>query len=115
MDRSGLSDIIVGRSLGAVAKNYDVLLSDGTFVRLVEGSKITKVIQIAGQGRIRKVKVDAWLSEKYGGKRGGWKKMAGDGYVDFFGISRSVHLHWYQIDMNDHIERVEFKVKRYYN
>ena len=109
------NDILVGRSVGAAAWNYDILLPDGSFTRLVEGSKVTKVVQIAGPGTTKRVRIDAWLTRKYGTQKKGWTKMVGDGYVDFFGVSRRVQLHWYQSMCEGSPKRVEFKVKRYYN
>ena len=102
-------DIIIGRSLGAKAENYDIFTPDGEILNLSEGTHIKKVEVIAGQGRNRQIEMVDSLVDKYGGDRAKWKKCKGQGYVDLDGESYLVELHWYEEPSTG---RVEFKIKR---
>ncbi len=102
-------DIIIGKSLGAKAKNYDIFTPDGEILNLSEGTHIKKVEVIAGEGRNRQIDMVDSLVDKYGGDRVKWKKCKGQGYVDLDGESNLVELHWYEEPSTG---RVEFKIKR---
>ena len=54
-DESGIIEI--GKSVGAMAKNYDVLLPNGTYSKLTEGTQITDIEVFAG---IVEMKVKGW-------------------------------------------------------
>ena len=86
----------IGRSLGAKAKNYKILLPNGDSVYLTEGPRITNVTTIAGKGRNRQIDQIDLLLERYGGSELEWMKKKGLGYVDFHGESYLVELHWYE-------------------
>ncbi len=89
-------EIVVGRSVGAKAKNYDIELPNGEVVHLSEGSRVSRIRAIAGKGRNRQIDELPLLVERYGGKESEWQKMAGFGYVDYEGESYYVELHWYE-------------------
>jgi len=116
MNISDQSDLVIGRSLGAAAWNYDILLPDGSYTTFVEGTRITGIATIAGSGSNRILREKKRLSARYGGKEDAWSKMAGNGIVNDLGLSRKAHVHWYQICFESgFILRVEFKLKRFYN
>lgn len=104
-------DIQIGRSLGAAALRDEVILPDGTKTKISEGSRITKVVVIAGKGCTRKIDEVRGLVDKFGGKESEWKKVRGTGYVDDLGMSRKCELHWYE---EESVGRVKMKVKRFY-
>ena len=103
-----LPDIFIFRSLGAMARNYDIMLPDGDIVNLTEGSRITGVEIIAGKGRNRQIDIIDVLTEKYGGNPYKWQKVKGFGYVDYDGDSLKAELHWFQ---EPSAGEVEWKVK----
>lgn len=102
----------IGRSVGAKAKNYDVLNpKTRELVHLVEGSRIEKPKNsiMAGKGRERQIDCLDWLVDKYGGAPSEWQKVKGFGYVlDEYGEERRVELHWYE---NPEVGKVEMKIK----
>ena len=102
----------IGRSVGAKAKNYQVLNPQtGAFVQLVEGSRITQPKNhiMAGKGRERQIDCIDWLVDKYGGDAVQWTKEKGFGFVaDDYGEPRMVELHWYQ---EPTVGKVEMKIK----
>lgn len=89
-------DILVPRSLGAMAANYDIDLPDGTVVHLTEGTRITNIKVIAGKGRERQIDQIEVLLDRWGGVAEEWQKKKGIGYVDYDGESYKVELHWYE-------------------
>lgn len=104
-------DVQIGRSVGAAAYRDKVLLPDGTFTKVSENSRITRIVTIAGKGTETRIKVEERLCEKYGGKRGEWEKRRGNGYVDDLGMKRPCELHWFE---EESVGRVDMKVKRFY-
>lgn len=102
----------IGHSVGAKAKNYNVLNpKTGEIINLVEGSRITKPKNsiMAGKGRERQIDAIDWLVSKYGGNPEEWQKVKGFGYVyDEYGEERKVELHWYE---NPECGKVEMKIK----
>ncbi|MDY4190776.1 MAG: hypothetical protein SOX72_00970, partial [Oscillospiraceae bacterium] len=101
-------DIIVGKSLGAKAKNYDIELPDKEIVHLTEKSRISMVQTIAGYGRDRQIDEIHVLVDKYGGDPEKWQKKKGVGYVDFHGESYKAEIHWYE---EPSVGKVKFKAK----
>ena len=98
----------IGRSLGARAKNYQILLPNGEYVSLTEGSRITNVTTIAGKGRNRQIDQIDILLDRYGGSEQEWMKKKGLGYIDFRGESYLAELHWYE---EPTVGKHEWKVK----
>ena len=109
VDKSGGSGIIkIGKSLGAAAKNYNVLLPDGTYSKLTEGTEITDIEVFAGKGSKKELRVKDFLVQNYGGKAENWQHTKGRGYVDYNGESKKAMLHWFE---EETIGIVEMKVK----
>ena len=104
-----LPDIHIFRSLGAMARNYDITLPDGYIVSLTEGSRITDVEVIAGKGRDRQIDIIDLLVDKFGGNSSEWQKVKGFGHINYEGESLKAELHWYQ---EPTVGRVDFKLKR---
>jgi len=79
-----------------MAKNYDILMPDGSTLRLTEGSRISSIEVIAGKGRNREIDIVDKLVDEYGGNANEWQKVKGLGYVNYNGKSYKAELHWYQ-------------------
>ena len=94
-DTIKLDDIQIFRSVGAKAKNYDVLdLQTGEKFHFVEGTKIQDVEVFAGKG-VKTPYRNAWkFANKYGGKEKDWQHVKGKGILDFYGESRRAEVHW---------------------
>lgn len=90
-------DIIsIGKSVGAMAKNYNVKLPDGTISKLTEGTDITDIETFAGKGSNVELRVKHHLEENYGGKADDWKHVKGRGFVDTEDGSKKAMLHWFE-------------------
>lgn len=106
-------DIQIGRSLGAAAFRDTVLLPEGSRGKISEGSRITKVVVFAGKGTQKPVKVAEYLEKQYGVEASEWKKVRGDGYVEYpDGSIKHVELHWFESEKTG---RVKMKVKRVFD
>ncbi|MBQ1536858.1 MAG: hypothetical protein IIZ73_00890 [Ruminococcus sp.] len=92
-----LPDIVIGRSIGAKAKNYDIMdLETGEKFHLVEGSHLQNVEVFAGKGGYKPYK-NAWkYARDFGGKVEDWQHVKGFGLVDYYGEARKAELHWSQ-------------------
>lgn len=101
-------DIIIGRSVGAKAKNYDIELPNKETVHLTEGTRVTNIETIAGKGRNRQIDEIDILLGKYGGSADEWQKKKGIGYVDYGGESYRAKLHWYE---EPTVGKIKWKVK----
>lgn len=114
VDKSGGSGIIredevIGRSVGASAKNYPVRLPDGNHAKFAEGSTITKIKVFAGNGTNVPIRNAVYLENDYGIPADKWQKVRGEGVIIRKGKHRVVELHWYEAEG----EKVKIKVKRY--
>lgn len=109
---SNSKDIQILRSVGAAAFRDSVKLPDGSFSRLKEGSKITKVFVFAGKGTNKPIKVAHYLEKQYGVPQNEWKKVRGKGIIMANGQERTAELHWFESDQTG---RIKMKVKRYYD
>ena len=85
-----------------------VLLPDGLFVSMTEGTTLSHVTVIAGKGRDRKIDMVDVLVDIYGGHESEWTKKKGFAYLDYMGESWKAELHWYE---EPTVGRVEVKVK----
>lgn len=95
---------------GRFSSGMSVKLLDGNTGRLANDGEVTKIVQIAGEGAKKPVKVAAGLSEKYHNKPSDWSKFRGDGYVTYpDGTTKHVEVHWFLSKQNN---IVNFKVKR---
>ncbi|MEA4972931.1 MAG: minor capsid protein [Candidatus Metalachnospira sp.] len=104
------NDIQIGKSLGAAAFRDTVLLPDGNYGEIVEGSKITKVVVFAGKEAKKPVRVAEYLSKQYGGRIEDWQHTRGEGFVEVNGEQRRAELHWFE---NKDVGRIKMKVKRW--
>lgn len=114
VDNSGKSGIIkenevIGRSVGASAKNYPVRLPDGNHAKFAEGTEITKIKVFAGNGTDMPIRNAIFLENDYGKPSDIWQKVRGEGVVIFEGKKRIAEIHWYEADN----EKYEIKVKRW--
>ncbi len=100
---------MIGRSLGASAKNYPVRLPDGNHAKFAEGSAITKIKVFAGYGTNVPIRDAIYLESNYGIPAEKWQKVRGEGVIIENGIQRTVEIHWYEAEN----EKVKMKVKRY--
>ncbi|MDY4610782.1 MAG: hypothetical protein SPD11_09255 [Sphaerochaetaceae bacterium] len=106
-----IGDVHIGRSVGAAAKNYPVLIFGNEHGRLKERTSITKIKLIAGKGHKNEIRDRFRLESDYHIPAGKWQKMRGDGYVEHKGIVFHAELLWYETDG----EKVEMKVKRMFD
>ena len=94
-----LPDIIIGRSVGARAHNYDIMdLVTGEHFTLVEGSRLQNVEVFAGKGSNKPYRNAYKYAEKFGGEPSDWQHVKGNGYVDYYGEERQAELHWSQCE-----------------
>ena len=100
-------DIInIGRSVGAMAKNYDVKLPDGTISKLTEGTSITDIEVFAGKGTDIELRVKYHLVDNYGGTANNWQHTKGRGFVDTADGSKKAMLHWFEEETVGIVEMV---------
>lgn len=114
VDKSGRSGIIredevIGRSVGASAKNYPVRLPDGNHAKFAEGSTITKIKVFAGNGTNVPIRNAVYLENDYGIPADKWQKVRGEAIIVENGKRRRAELHWYEADGT----KIKIKVKRY--
>ena len=90
-------DILIGRSVGAKAANYDVMdLKTGKVYHFVEGTHIQNVETFAGK-KTKVVYHDAWkFADKYGGNVADWQHTKGFGWIATEEGERYVEVHWSQ-------------------
>ena len=71
---------------------------------------ITKIVQIAGEGTDKPIKIAEGLSRRFHNKPSDWSKFRGDGYVTYpDGKTKHVEIHWFLSKQN---AVVDLKVKR---
>ena len=106
-----LPDEIIGRSVGAKAKNYDIMdLQTGDIYHLSEGSRLQDIQVFAGKGtRVPFRNADKYVN-RYGGDVENWQHVKGRGLVDTPEGTRPVELHWVQCES---IGKREMFVKRW--
>ncbi len=106
-----LEDIEVGKSLGAKAKNYDIMdLETGEHFNLVERTSLQDVEVFAGKGVKSEFRKADKYAKKYGGKAKDWQHAKGTGTVDYYGEGRKAELHWAQCEG---IGKHDFFIKRW--
>lgn len=114
VDNSGKSGIIkenevIGRSVGASAKNYPVRLPDGNHAKFAEGTEITKIKVFAGNGTDMPIRNAIFLENDYNIPANKWQKIRGEAIILESGKKRRVEIHWYEAEN----QKVKIKVKRY--
>ena len=96
-----LEDIEIGKSLGAKAKNYDVMdLQTGEHFSFVEGTKLQNVEAFAGKGTKTVFRKADKYAERYGGTAEDWQHCKGNGVIDYYGEERKAEVHWAQCEKN---------------
>ena len=104
-------DILIGRDVGAKAKNYTVLnLDTGEFFRFVQGSRIQNVEVFAGKGTKTEFRKAAKYAERYGGSAENWQHVKGHGVIETPDGDRNAEVHWVQCDG---VGKFDFFVKRW--
>lgn len=92
-----LEDIQIFRSVGAKARNYDILdLQTGEHFSFAEGTKIQNVEVFAGSGTRKPFKKAQKYADRYGGDARDWQHTKGIGVVDYYGENRKAEVHWVQ-------------------
>lgn len=106
-------DDFIGRSVGAKAKNYDVVdKKSGIIYNLLEGSHLQDSTVFAGKG-VRtplKPEVVEGLCQEYGGTPESWQHAKGTAELTDGDEVRKAEVHWFQ---SEGIGKVKFKVKRW--
>ena len=107
-----LPDFEIGRSVGAKARNYDVVGPDGTIYNFVEGTKIQNAAVFAGKGTKFPLHdgVPEGLSKEHGGNPENWQHAKGFGVLNDGGEEREAEVHWFQ---ETTAGKVKFKVKEW--
>lgn len=94
-----LSDIVIPRSLGAKALNYDVLdLETMEVYHFAEGSHLSNVYVFAGKGVKDKYKNAYKYANKFGGNVDDWQHVKGDGILVTDDGDRKAEVHWSQCE-----------------
>ena len=108
-----LPDIDIGRSIGAKAKNYDVIdPASGEYFHFVEGTRIQNAEVFAGYGVKTPLReeVSEGLTNEFGGAPSKWQHAKGTGVLDYYGDETKAEVHWFQ---EETVGKVKFKVKRW--
>lgn len=86
-------------------------MPSGNHAKIVEGTEITGIKTFAGKGTNTPIRVAKQLEDVYKIKAEKWEKVRGTAYIRENSTNCKVELHWYEADG----ERVEMKVKRYFD
>lgn len=108
-----LDDIIIGKSVGAKAQNYDIIdPSSGEYFNFMEGTKIQNVEVFAGHGVKKPLRQEVveGLTKEFGGNPDKWQHAKGIGVLDYHGEELKAEVHWFQ---EETVGKVKFKVKRW--
>lgn len=102
-----------GKSLGAMAKNYDVIdKQTGIIYRFVEGTRVKNPTVFAGYKGVKPLtpEVIEGLVAEFGGSRDKWQHVKGIGVLDVDGEEIEAEIHWFQ---EETVGKVKFKVKEW--
>lgn len=106
-----LPDIQIGRSLGARAKNYDVLDLDTLEIfRFVEGTRMQNIEVFDGKGSHTEYHKAYKYADRHGGDPKDWQHCKGIGWLDTPDGDRRAEVHWSQCEG---IGKFDFFVKRW--
>lgn len=90
-------DIIIGRSVGAKARNYEVMdLDTGEMFHFAEGTKIQDVEVFAGKGVKSPFRKAEKYADRYGGKPEDWQHAKGFCVLATPEGDREAEVHWVQ-------------------
>lgn len=94
-----LKDIYIHRSLGAKARNYEVLdLETGYVYNFTEGRSLYDVKVFAGKGTSKEYRRAYVYAEKWNNDPAEWQHVKGKGYIDTINGSELVEVHWSQCE-----------------
>ena len=106
-----LEDIQIGRSVGAKAKNYDVMdLATGEKYHFAEGTRLQNVEVFAGKGTRTVFRKAEEAAQKFGGNAKDWQHVKGFGVLDTPDGDRNVEVHWIQCQG---VGKHDFFIKRW--
>ena len=104
-----LADTIIGKSLGAKTKNYEVMdLATGELFNFVEGSKMQDVEVFAGNNTHKTFRDAEKYAVRYGGATKDWQHVKCIGLLDTPEGELRAKIHWVQCE---NIGKFEFFVK----
>lgn len=109
----GPMDVEIGRSIGAKAKNYNVVdKADGSVYNFVEGTRIRNAEVFAGYKGVKPLYTETveGLVQQYGGAPEKWQHCKGIGALDVDGEEVHAEVHWFQ---EESVGKIKFKVKRW--
>ncbi len=112
-DKLGINDIFIGRSVGAKARNYNIIDPySGKYFQFVEGTKIQNAEVFAGYGVKKSLRneVVEGLVKEFGGQSEKWQHAKGVGVLDYCGEELRAEVHWFQ---EESVGKVKFKVKEW--
>lgn len=108
-----MEDIYIHRSVGAKARNYDILDPvSGRRYHFSEGTRIKNPTVFAGKGGAKELlpEVAEGLAEQLGGDPDEWQHCKGIGTIDFDGEDREAEVHWFQ---EKSVGKHKFKIKEW--
>lgn len=95
---------------GRFTSGLKVKLPNGQEGRLANNGAVTKIVQIAGDGTSKAIKIANALSKRFKNKPSDWAKFRGEAYVNYpDGTTRHVEVHWF---LSKQLAVIDFKVKR---
>ncbi len=106
-----LPDILIGKSVGAKAKNYTIMdLETGEIFQFTEGTRIQNTEVFAGKGSKSEYRNAYKYADKYGGKAEDWQHVKGIGQLSAADGDRKAEVHWSQCEG---VGKHDFFVKRW--
>ena len=110
-DTINTEDIVIGKSLGAKAKNYDIMdFETGEIYHFTEGTRIQNAEVFAGKGTNDEYRNAYKMARKYGGNISNWQHVKGFGWVSTPDGDGYAEVHWSQCEG---IGKHEFFIKRW--
>ena len=112
--KNKLDSFVVGRSVGAKALNFNVVMKTGELSRFVEGSTVDVLKVFAGYGSkpYKELRQAERLAEMYGGNPEKWFHASGEGWLfdPKDGKIRRAEVHWME---EETVGKEEFYFKRW--
>ena len=110
-DTIKLPDIYIGRSVGAKAKNYQVLdLETGKHYSFAENTYLQNVEVFAGKGTKKTFRRAEKYANLYGGRAQDWQHVKAIGIVETSKGQAKAEVHWSQCQG---IGKIDFFIKRW--
>ena len=105
-----LPDEDLPKSVGAMWRNHEIIMPDGSIAKFVEGSKLQNKQVFAGYGTRTPIRDIDRLNKTYGINSNKWKKVKVKAQIIINGEEIDAEVHWYE---EETIGKVEFKFKKY--